>query len=209
MNGMGKACVLVEGQGDVLTVGNLLARLSADRGATLPWSIPVRWPNLHLERGVRTGAEFVRAKTNVRALLILRDEDDACPKYRGPEMANWLRRLDLPFPAAVVLLHPEYEVLFLPCLDLMAGRLLDGRPGLNAGTAWDGTSWEARRGLKEWLSRHFPQHRRYKPTLDQLPLTRMLDFDRVRSAEVPCFRTLERAVSFLDLSQDTGEVYPQ
>ena len=132
----GKAYVLVEGQGEVLAVGNLLTRLCADRGATLTWSTPVRWPNLHLERGLRKGAEFVRAKPDVRALLVLRDEDDACPKHRGPKMAYWLRSLGLPFPSAVVLLHPEYEVVFLPCLDLMAGKLLDGRPGLDA---WKGS----------------------------------------------------------------------
>ena len=157
---------------------------------------------------MRTGAEFVRAKPDVRALLILRDEDDSCPKHRGPEMAAWLRDLGLPFPSAVVLLHPEYEVVFLPCIDLMAGKLLDGRPGLDARTVWDGASWEVRRGVKEWLSRHFPRNRRYKPTLDQLPMTRMLDFDRVRHAEVPCFGTLERAVTFLNRSRDPGDVYP-
>lgn len=204
----GKAHVLVEGQGDVAAVGNLLVRLSADRNATLTWSTPVRWPNLHLEQGLRRGAEFVRAKPDVSALLVLRDEDDACPRYRGPEMAAWLRRLGLPFPSAVVLLHPEYEVVFLPCLDLMAGKLLDGRPGLDAGTVWDGVSWQARRGVKEWLSHHFPRNRRYKPTLDQLPMTRMVDFDRLRRAEVPCFGTLERAVTFLDRARNAGDVYP-
>lgn len=204
----GRAYVLVEGQGDVLAVGNLLARLSSDQGATLAWSTPVRWPNLHLEQGLRRGAEFVRSKRDVRALLVLRDEDDACPRHRGPEMANWLRALGLPFPSAVVLLHPEYEVVFLPCLDLMVGEQLDGRPGLEAGTIWDGATWEARRGVKEWLSRHFPRNRRYKPTLDQLPMTRMLDFDRLRRAEVPCFGTLERAVTFLDGAGKAGDVYP-
>ena len=123
-------------------------------------------------------------------------------------MANWLRALGLPFPSAVVLLHPEYEVVFLPCLDLMAGEQLGGRSGLDPGTVWDGETWEARRGVKEWLSRHFPRNRRYKPTLDQLPMTRMLDFDRLRRAEVPCFGTLERAVTFLDGAGKAGDVYP-
>ena len=112
------------------------------------------------------------------------------------------------FSSAVVLLHPEYEVVFLPCLDLMAGKLLDGRPGLDAGTVWDGAPWEARRGVKERLSRHFPRNWRYKPTLDQLPMTRMLDFDRLRNAEVPCFGTLERAVTFLSRARNAGDVYP-
>ena len=32
-----------------------------------------------------------------------------------------IRNLDLPFRTAVTLLHPEYEVLFLPCLHHMQG----------------------------------------------------------------------------------------
>ena len=203
MNWPGKGYVLVEGHGEVQAAGNLLARLS-----TFPWSTPIRWNNLHLEQGLQRGAEFVRGKSDVRALLVLRDEDDACPKSRGPEMAGWLRKLELPFPSAVVLLHPEYEVLFLPCLDLMAGKLLNGRPGLEANSVWDGASWEARRGIKEWLSGHFPQNRSYKPTLDQLPMTRMLDFDRLRNAGVPCFGTLERALHFLAQPQGIRKAYP-
>ena len=203
MSWPGKGYVLVEGHGEVQAAGNLLARLS-----TFPWSTPIRWNNLHLEQGLQRGAEFVRGKSDVRALLVLRDEDDACPKSRGPEMAGWLRKLELPFPSAVVLLHPEYEVLFLPCLDLMAGKLLNGRPGLKTNSVWDGASWEARRGIKEWLSGRFPQNRSYKPTLDQLPMTRMLDFDRLRNADVPCFGTLERALHFLTQPQGIRKVYP-
>lgn len=209
----GTAYVLVEGHGEVQAVGNLLSRLSDDLGIYFPWSNPIRWKNLHTEDGLRKGAEFIRARTNVRALLILRDEDDDCPKERGPEMANWLRQLNLPFPSSAVLLKPEYEVLSLPCLDLMAGKRIKDlsgrdRPGLKAGTTWDHASWEARRGVKEWLSRHFPPNRSYKPMLDQLPMTQMLDFDRLRDADVPCFGTLERALRFLDQSLDHGEVYP-
>ena len=213
INPGGIAYALVEGHGEVQAVGNLLTRLSADLGISFPWSNPIRWKNLHSEEGLKKGAEFIRSRTNVRSLLILRDEDDDCPKERGPEMANWLQQLNLPFPSSVVLLHPEYEVLFLPCLDLMAGKPIKDpsgrdRPGLKAGTSWDRTSWEARRGVKEWLSRGFPPNRSYRPTLDQLPMTRMLDFDRLRDADVPCFGTLERALRFLGQSLDPGEVYP-
>ncbi len=213
INPGGIAYALVEGHGEVQAVGNLLTRLSADLDIYFPWSNPIRCKNLHSEEGLRKGVELIRARANVRALLILRDEDDDCPKERGPEMAKWLRQLNLPFPSSVVLLKPEYEVLFLPCLDLMAGKPIKDpsgrdRPGLKPGTAWDRTSWEARRGIKEWLSRNYPSNRSYKPTLDQLPMTQMLDFDRLRDADVPCFGTLERALRFLGQSLNPGEVYP-
>lgn len=146
--------------------------------------------------------------------MILRDEDDACPRSVAPLVASWLRALGLPFPTAIVLFHPEYEVLFLPCVGQMAGRPIEQRPGqerpgLLPGTVYEG-EWEAHRGVKEWLSRHFPRGVSYKPTQDQLPLTRMLDLDVVRKARVPCFGTLERALGFIGGAITTGAVgvYP-
>ena len=208
---MGRGYVLVEGHGEVKAVGNLVLRLWATRETVTPWTRPIRWKNLHQRAGVEKGANFVRAKGDADALLVLRDEDDLCPRDLGPQMAGWLRELDLPFPAAAVLLKPEYEVLFLPCLPLMAGRPLGSgvrrRPGLLPGTEWT-DPWEQRRGIKEWLSRHYPPGRRYKPTTDQLPLTQMIDLSMLRAADVPCFGTLERALRFLATSHGPGEVYP-
>lgn len=202
-----KGYVLVEGHGEIEAVPNLLARLSIDLGLELPWSTPLRWKNLHKREGITKGAEYIRSKHDARGFLLLRDEDDECPAAMGPEMAAWLRELKLPFPAAVVLFRPEFEVLFLPCLPEMAGRRLGNRPGLLAGTHWDSDDWESRRGIKEWLSGHFPRHRSYKPTMDQLPLTRMINLQTVRKAGVPCFGTLERALAFIH-QRGAGEVYP-
>ncbi len=207
---MGKGYILVEGHGELGAVDNLISRLSADLGYPRPWAPAIRWKNLHQEAGLKKGAGFVRSKHDVEALLILRDEDDACPAERAPVLARQLVDLRLPFPAALVLLHPEYEVLFLPCLDKMAGKPLGSgaaaRPGLRPDTRWEG-KWEARRGIKEWLTAHFPQNRSYKPTLDQLPLTRFLDFPTLRSSDLACFGTLERALRFLSVAT-AGAVYP-
>jgi hypothetical protein len=207
---LGKGYILVEGHGEVGAVDNLISRLSADLGLHRPWAPAIRWKNLHLRQGIEKGASYVRTKSDAEALLILRDEDDHCPSQRGPAMAQWLQGLQLPFPASVVLLHREYEVLFLPCLGRMAGERLgtgiSARPGLLPGTRWEG-GWEDKRGIKEWLSGHFPPNRSYKPTLDQLPLTRLIEFSALRTAGVPCFGTLERALGFLADARG-GTVYP-
>jgi len=194
--------LLVEGHGEVEAAHNLVIRLSRDLGLDKPWVPPRRIPNLHQwearkSGGVRAGAELIRSKPDVGALLILRDEDDACPKNLAPNIADQLRMLNLPFPTAYVLLHPEYEVLFLPCLENM------GFP------QWDRDSWEQRRGIKEWLSSRLPRGQAYKPTVNQLPMTRKIDFDMLRKANVPCFGSLERALQFLfDHAGETGAVYP-
>jgi hypothetical protein len=209
---VGKGYIVVEGHGELAAAHNLVTRLSRDLQVFMPWTAPRRYPNLHLRRGVEKAAARARVEADVAGLLLLRDEDDRCPAETAPEIAAWLRALALPFPAAVVLLHREYEALFLPCIDLMAGRELDGygsrRPGLLPGTRFTGDP-QAIRGVKEWLSKHFPRGSSYKPTLDQLPLTRMLDFRRLRSASLPCFGSLERALRFLGEHTGTsGQVYP-
>lgn len=209
-----KGYILVEGHGEVEAAGNLVARLWHRTGHALPWDRPRRCVSIHLHHGLEQGVERIRARPDVGALLILRDADDDCPRHKAPELAGWLRAFGLPSPAAVVLLHPEYEVLFLPYVAQLAGRpIVDDsgkpRPGLLPGTTYEG-DWEARRGVKEWLSRHFPRGRSYRPTQDQLPMTRMLDLGVVRAAGVPCFGTLERALAFLASSLEAGTagVYP-
>lgn len=207
-----KGYILVEGRGELGAADNLVMRLWQEAGWTQPWSPAVRWVNLHQRKGIEKGIGTIRARGNAGALLILRDEDDACPKELGPQIASWVRDLAPPFPVAVVLLHREYEVLFLPCLDRMAGRSIVGtdgqaRPGLVPGTRYEG-DWEKNRGVKEWLSAHFPRGRSYKPTLDQLPLTRLIDLPTLRAAGVPCFETLERALAFLGSSFGGSGVYP-
>ncbi|WP_437755207.1 DUF4276 family protein [Sorangium sp. So ce1389] len=209
-----KGYILVEGEGELGAVENLVTRLWQEAGHWQPWAPAITCKNTHQRRGIEKGIGYVRAKRDAGALLILRDEDDACPKQRGPEMALWARELQPPFPVAVVLLHREYEVLFLPCLELMAGRPLIGpdgqeRPGLLPGTRWEhGEDWERKRGLKEWLSERFPAGRIYKPRFDQWPMTRMIDLPTLRAAGVSCFGTLERALAFLASSFGRPGVYP-
>ena len=111
--------------------------------------------------------------------------------------------MGLPFPVAYVLLRPEYEVLFLPCLPLMEPL------GFPAGLSWDRVpDWEARRGLKEWLSAQLPSGLSYKPTTLQLEMTRRLDFRVLREANVPSFGSLERGLAFLAARWGERGVYP-
>ena len=133
-------------------------------------------------------------------------------KMEGPETADWVRDERLPSPCSVVLFRREYETLFLPCLARMAGKPLRDdrnieRPGLLPDTSFQG-DYERTRGVKEWLSKHLSEGRAYKPKVDQLPLTRMIDFDDLRKAELPSFGTLERALRFLDESRGKPLVYP-
>ena len=93
----GAGYILVEGHGEVKAAQNLVVRLASEDGCPLVWRQPLRWLNLHQwdpasgRGGLRGGVEFVRRKRDAAALLILRDEDDACPKDLAPAMAKHLR----------------------------------------------------------------------------------------------------------------------
>ncbi|MBK7400059.1 MAG: hypothetical protein IPJ34_28355, partial [Myxococcales bacterium] len=171
-------------------VQNLLHRLAP---ALAPFSLS-RVPGIAKEEKLLDHVELKRERGDARALLVLRDDDDGCPKLDAPPLAQALRARGLPFPVAVVLAYREYESLFLPCIEQMAGRSFDGpggaRPGLRADARFEG-DFEALRGVKEWLTHHMAQRKRYKPAVDQLPLTRMVDFDVVRQKGLPWFGSLD------------------
>ncbi len=210
---MQKGYILVEGHGEVEAAGNLVNRLWQEAGHCTIWQPPIRCKNIHQRKGIEQGVGRIRMEKDVGALLVLQDLDDGCPKDIAPEIARWIAKLEAPFPVAIVLLHREYEVLFLPCLEKMAGKPIKGtdgqeRPGIVPGTRYN-DDWEKLRGIKEWLSDHFPPRQSYKPTFDQLPLTRMIDFKTLRDANVPCFGTLERALDFLASNWGRGGVYPR
>ena len=200
---------LVEGQGEAKAVPVLLAHLGQHLGVHVAWSAPRRWKNIHLwepgpggRGGLLRGLEFMRSKQEVGGVLVLRDEDDRCPRQIAPEISTRIGSLNLPFRTAVTLLHPEYEVLFLPCMHRMQNH------GFPPHTRWDGATWEARRDVKGWLSRQLPKGRSYKPTTDQKPMTGSIDFPELDAAQVACFGSLIRAVRFLGGHGPGGRVYP-
>jgi hypothetical protein len=203
---MRRAHVVVEGHGEVNAAGNLLTRISQRLELPIRWA-PPRRGKIHggIDMLVKTAMAY-RHEPKCDALLLLRDEDDRCPREEAPVASARLRELALPFPIAFVMLHREYEVIFLPCLGRMSGARLDGRPSLLPGSTWSGP-WEAKRGIKEKLSAMMPQGQSYKPSVDQLAFTQMIDLDELAAAAVPCFGTLERAVAFLS-SAGPGETYP-
>jgi hypothetical protein len=52
-----------------------------------------------------------------------------------------------------------------------------------------------------------PRGQSYKPSVDQLAFTQLIDLEELAAANVPCFGTLERAVAFL-AKAIPGETYP-
>jgi hypothetical protein len=193
---MGRGYLIVEGHGDAQAALHLVSRAWADLQLPyIPWDAePIRGTALHTRTGLMHACGLLRQRPRCARVLILREEPEHCPKERGPELAAWLRQLHLPFPVAAVLLHRS----------LVSNETV--RPGLAADVSFSGPV-ESVRDARKWISEHFRDGKAYKPTLDQLPMTRMLDLPALRAAEVPSFGTFERALRFLSTA-GPGEVYP-
>lgn len=217
--------VVAEGHGETEAIGNLIMRIAKADDLVLP-HIPASGGVIRrtiLTPGSLGDACRLAASKGATALLLTRDADnDAqddqhgdCPKVRAPEMADWVRDVKLGFPAAVVLFRWEYESMFLAGLESIVGVPLKGpdgieRPGIEVGAAFHGDPDQAPRGAKEWLTDHMPRRVSYKPTTDQLAMTRLLDLDSPRLNELSSFRRLRRALRFLAENQTVPRsVYPQ
>lgn len=203
--------VVVEGDGDRAAVPNLLARFVAELGLYATWKPPLKINVLRPADAARAG-DLTRSRADIDGLLVLRDDEDGCPKADGPEIAQWFKGLQLPFPTACVLFFREYETIFLPHLSDMAGKDLDvggvARPGLLPDAA-SHPAPETPRDAKGVLTANMASGRSYKETVDQLAFTRLVDMPALRASGLPCVETLERALRFLlDPAAKPGDVFP-
>lgn len=136
----------------------------------------------------------------VSGILVLIDADDDCPLVRAETLSGWATALKLPVPVAIVVAKRGYENWFLASVETLAGKPLAGatgrpREGLAAGASFEGDP-EAAGGAKARLTAMMPPGRAYKETLDQCPLTRLMDLDAV-SSRCRSFRRLVEAVGLL------------
>lgn len=214
--------VVVEGHGEVTSMGPLVERLRVlDSLMSLPY-IPARngvqrralvLDKNGASRRLTQVCELFRARSSVSALLLTCDADDACPKDIVLDLSQAVREQELPFPAAVVLFHREYETMFLAASGTLAGSPLSGslEPGqmaLPAGSVFYDNP-ERARDAKGWLRQ---ERRSYVPTIHQPLLTRTMDLSDARLEELSSFRRLRAALRFLErhvaAGTGAGEAYP-
>jgi hypothetical protein len=219
---MARGVIFGEGHGEVAAASNLATRLWTHLGLSegVYWPEPKRSPHLNQQAGIEKACRLALLD-KADLLLILRDDDDGCPAQSGPQAAQWIRHMGLPFPAAVVLPYREFEIWFLPSIHRMAGKPIPGiggqRPALRAGTVAPQYP-ERKRGVKEWLSENYVPPHAYKPTTDQKALTQLIDLDDLITAgtlpvgqpgSVSSAGTLVRALRFLSANLgQAGAAYP-
>lgn len=211
--------IVREGDGEKDALPALVYKLRDHLGLNLPFHHPDRHGmqrSLLTKVQVHATCELIRGR-DCDGLLLTRDADQDqldradCPKFSAPEMAQWVRELNLPFPTAIVLFYKEYETLFVAGATDLAGKELRDHRSTVIGTIPDGAtahpSPETPRDAKGWVSSNLVAH--YKPTLLQTSLTKLLDPAAMEATNLSSYRRLVSALGFLATNQGVaGAVYP-
>lgn len=207
---MGIIVPIVEGDGEVDAVPNLVNRLLQRNTCFDLFAARVinahGCSNLTRPGGIERFVRLALLQPQCEGVLVLLDADENCAYTLSRELAN---RIAAPQkPVAIVAAKCEYEAWFLASLPTIAGVPLDNRPGLNPGLTYPDERIETRVGVKGWLDRNFPIGRIYKETLDQLPMTRLIDLD-LALPKSRSLRRLEHAVvQLIDYRNTAGFVSP-
>lgn len=137
------------------------------------------------------------------SILIILDADKDCPVNIARDFFQRLSNMELGKKTGLIIFNSEFEVLFLYCLDLIAGKY---DYGWELGD-WDPlTNFEDVAGAKGLITRHMKPGKSYKETRDQAKFVSVLDFDRLRERS-RCFRHLESTLNWL-AGAGEGMVYP-
>jgi hypothetical protein len=180
---------IVEGQGDVDAVPLLLRRLRDEAQA---WGLevakPQRTPRTRLikKEFLQDSVRLASLTAHCTGILILFDADDDCPKTLAQTLEQWAQEAAGKTPCAVVLANREYESWFLASMETLRGK---------AGILPQAASHpvpESPRNAKGEIEQRMPPGMSYSPSVDQAPLTALLD---LKSAYQRCrsFRKLVTA----------------
>lgn len=198
----------VEGEGDAEAVPILLRKLVSSQEAfdcVTVDSKPFRVGQINKLRkgGFRDWHNKIRAaikRPNVGGILLLLDGDvpvrkgePFCAATVARELANQARSVGagVTFSVACVFACLEFESWLIAASPGM-GTLADGRE-LTLPEPLPENPEVAPRAAKAWLNKAMPSG--YRETLDQAVLTKAVDLDVIRAANMRSFRRLENAVA--------------
>lgn len=185
---------IVEGHGDVAAVPRLLNRMQQELAPETylnllqPWRIG-RYKLVQPDELENAVERVARRLAPPRAILILIDADDDCPKELAPKLLARARRARSDVPVGVVLAKFEFEAWFLAAVESLGGRRglkQDLPPVANP---------EGVRNAKGWLTSHMEGSRAYTETLDQPALAAIFDMELARKRSDSfdkCWREVQR-----------------
>lgn len=184
---------IVEGHGEVTAVPVLLRRLR-DEARVYGFDVnpPIRRHRSDFVRedSVRNAVRLALVQDECRAILILFDGDDDCPKELAPTVEAWAQDEAGPVPCVVVIAHREFEAWFIAAIES-----LRGRRGI-LGDAVSHPNPEEPRDAKGQLEDRMTPGTSYSETADQAALTALFDMSAAY-AKCRSFRRLVKAFELM------------
>ena len=190
---------IVEGEGEKEAVPKLCYKILTEIGQ---YNVRVAVPlvvkgtgNLTKAGGLEKFLNVAAREPDCAAILILIDADDDCALTLAQSLCRRVTSCGVHVPVCVVAAKCEYEAWFLASLDSLRGQSIGGRFILPAELSYAGDV-ESRRGVKEWLDKVLPKGIVYAPTLDQSPMTSLMDTTEARTKS-RSFRRMYHAIEQL------------
>ncbi|MEN9574559.1 MAG: hypothetical protein RL514_2414 [Verrucomicrobiota bacterium] len=157
--------LIVEGQGEVEAVPVLLRRLAAELGVPqAQFGSPIRRTRSQLVQrpDLDHALALARLRRSCKAVFILFDADDLCPKTEANPLRDLVRELARELPISLVVANREFEAWFLASQETLgAAHPYPNDPDL-------------KRGAKEELERRLDLY--YDERVDQPKFSARLDF---------------------------------
>jgi hypothetical protein len=198
---------IVEGPGEMEALPLLLRRLMIERQSH---QVVIQPPinahglgNLTIENGLERFLKLAQRRPSCKAILVLVDADVDCAKQIARELADRARNHNPHIATAIVAAKYRYENWFLASTETLGGKrgLKEKLPIIiNPDTVPD---------AKRWITNHKAPGRTYKETLDQAPMSQLIDLGLV-SQRSRSFRRLVHAVDELlnSISTVTPRITP-
>jgi hypothetical protein len=167
---------IVEGHGEVPAVPVLLRKLGELMQIPyVPVASPIRQKRSQLtqEAGLKRAVQMARAQPGCKAILVMFDADDDCPKEVAPKFLTWAQEAAAPLPCSVVIPNREYEGWFLAGLE----SLLEQR-GIQPAVPYNQNP-EAKRDAKGELEDRLGGGFRYFEKTDQPSFTALADWSLI------------------------------
>lgn len=182
--GLIRFVAIVEGEGEVAAINNLIARVIGEYSPELQvaFANPIQKSKTQLipKKGLLNETEWEDAITLASqrvgdrgAILILLDADYECPKEMGPKISELVTRIRPERQIGIVLANTEYESWFVAAIES-----LSGKHGLKEYLKFQDASKNAG---KSWIKNQMLKDEKYQETRNQLKMTREFDMQLARS----------------------------
>ena len=186
---------IVEGHGDVKSAASLIRRVLSEQLNEYGIQVagPKRLRRNRIDQDLPRMLQYAAQEPNCVAIIIVVDADECCVQELAENISRITRERNLRLPVSTVCPKSEYETWFIASIDNIRGQAIGKREARISQDAICPTNIEDISDAKKWISDQMPKNMSYKPTQDQEPLTRMIDF-KMASERSRSFRRLCHAV---------------